>query len=287
MSIIWLASYPKSGNTWMRVFLTNYLRNGDEPSDINDLEKIGIASAHGLFGRYAGIDTSELTADEIDTCRPDIYQLLAQDCDDTRFVKVHDAYTLLTDGRPLFPSESTQAAIYIVRNPLDVAVSMMYHMGDSDIDKTIARMANDQAKLTASVKQGNSQCRQKLLTWSGHVRSWLDTQKTFPVHLVRYEDMQCDPRNTFQQVITFSGLPLDDKRLEKAIEFSQFQTLHQQELANGFRERPSSKSLFFRHGQIGSWEKQLRPNQAQRIIADHSATMYRLGYLTSDGTVAF
>lgn len=70
MSIVWLASYPKSGNTWMRVFLTNYLRNADTPADINDLEFMGIATARELFDMYAGFESSDLTHEEIDAARP-------------------------------------------------------------------------------------------------------------------------------------------------------------------------------------------------------------------------
>ncbi|MEJ2083836.1 MAG: sulfotransferase, partial [Acidobacteriota bacterium] len=35
--IVWLASYPKSGNTWLRAFLMNFLDPGKRPVDINQL----------------------------------------------------------------------------------------------------------------------------------------------------------------------------------------------------------------------------------------------------------
>ncbi|NOZ06698.1 MAG: sulfotransferase domain-containing protein [Chloroflexi bacterium] len=279
MSIIWLASYPKSGNTWLRAFLSNYLRDGDEPANINELEKMGIASSHSLFERYAGVESSDLTADEIDTCRPEVYRMLAAANEDVHFVKVHDAYTFLPDGRPLFPAQATQGAVYIARNPLDVAVSMRHHMNDTHIDKTIARMANPQATLAASVKCGNNQFRQKLLTWSEHVRSWLDASKPFPVHLVRYEDMQQDPRIAFAQVVAFAGLPVNDVRLAKAIRFSRFEVLQQQEAEQGFREQPGNHATFFRQGQAGGWREVLTNEQVTRIVSAHRDVMRRFGYL--------
>ena len=278
MSIIWLVSYPKSGNTWMRVFLSNYLRNGDEAAHINHLEKMDIASDCGLFQRYAGVDPSELTLDEIDAARPDVYQLLAQENHETEFIKVHDAYTLLPNGRPLFPSEGTQGAIYIVRNPLDVAVSMRHHSDDPDLNWTIQRMANPEETLGASA-QRHQQCRQRLLTWSRHVCSWLDTPKPFPVHLVCYEQMHQEPDKIFAQVVTFTGLPLEQKRLTKAIHFSQFKTLQQQEAVQGFRECVRPETVFFRRGQIGDWRNHLSPLQIKTILTAHKDVMDRLGYV--------
>ncbi|NOX60443.1 MAG: sulfotransferase domain-containing protein [Chloroflexi bacterium] len=283
MSIIWLASYPKSGNTWMRVFLTNYLRDADEPADINDLEKMGGASVHSLVEEYAGVESTELTADEIDLLRPDVYRALAAESEEVRFIKTHDAYTLLPDGSPLFPAEATRAAIYIVRNPLDVAVSMQHHMDDESLEQTIERMGDSGAVLAASVRRGNTQFRQKLLSWSDHVSSWLDIEKPFPVLPVRYEDMHAEPFATFARVVAFVGLPTDEMRLEKAIRFSRFDVLQRQEREKGFRERPRANARFFRRGRVGGWRDALSKAQAARIITDHRAMMNRLGYLPDGG----
>lgn len=63
--IVWLASYPKSGNTWLRVFLANSLRNAETPADINALETGHIASARNLFEELAGVEASDLTSAQI------------------------------------------------------------------------------------------------------------------------------------------------------------------------------------------------------------------------------
>lgn len=282
MNIIWLASYPKSGNTWMRVFLTNYLRNADTPADINDLEFMGMASNRDLFDTYAGIESSDLTHEEIYAARPAVYRLLAQDSSDSpelRFIKVHDAYTRLPDGCPLFPADATKGAIYIIRNPLDVAVSRRAHFNET-LDQAVAGMANPKARFAATQRALRTQLRYTLGAWSSHVCSWLDSPTGFPVHVVRYEDMSQHPYDTFAQVLAFVGLPIQPVRLEQALRFSQFDTLQRQETAHGFRERPQPMARFFRSGKIGSWQEQLTAAQLAQIIADHGTVMRRFGYLS-------
>ncbi|HJX72016.1 MAG TPA: hypothetical protein VJ346_08695, partial [Bacteroidales bacterium] len=68
--IVWLASYPKSGNTWFRIFLTNLLNHTNEPVDINNLYPSTIASSRSLFDEATGLESSDLTLDEIELLRP-------------------------------------------------------------------------------------------------------------------------------------------------------------------------------------------------------------------------
>ena len=76
--IIWLASYPKSGNTWMRILLTNYLRNANMPANINNLDGGPIASARQVFDDNVGIEASDLTQDEIERYRPYVYEMMSE-----------------------------------------------------------------------------------------------------------------------------------------------------------------------------------------------------------------
>ena len=96
--IIWLASYPKSGNTWFRGFLTNLLRDADTPASINELERTPIASARGVFDNNMGFEASDMTADEIDRLRPELYIHLAENAKEPLFMKIHDAYTDVVDN---------------------------------------------------------------------------------------------------------------------------------------------------------------------------------------------
>ncbi|HRJ41487.1 MAG TPA: sulfotransferase domain-containing protein [Caldilineaceae bacterium] len=277
MSILWLASYPKSGNTWLRVFLTNYLRDGDEPACINDLDAMQIVTSRELFDTFCGGESSDMTGDEIDGLRPDVYTLLAATQPQSGFHKVHDAYRLLPDGRPLFPDAASRGAIYIARNPLAVAVSMRYHFNDSSYDESIQRL-NTATWLSSRTDRIVPQLRHYLGSWSEHVASWLDAPKSFPVHLVRYEDLLDSPAESFAAILGFAGLPLEEDRLAKAIRFSSFASLQAQERSQGFAERAGQGALFFRRGAANGWQEELSAAQVNRVLAAHGPMMRRLGY---------
>ncbi|NJD90895.1 MAG: sulfotransferase domain-containing protein [Geobacter sp.] len=282
--IIWLASYPKSGNTWFRIFLANLLRDCDTPVSINELENTPIASARILFDENIGFESSDLTADEIDRIRPELYCHLAKDSDTPLFMKVHDACTLTDGNIPLFPAAATAGAIYFIRNPLDVAVSFAHHNG-TGYDAAIASMADDSFSLCGKNDRLYNQLRQKLHTWSNHVQSWLDNAP-FPVCLLSYEDMKTNPQETFTRAVRFAGLDFDQVRIEKAIRFSAFEAVRQQEEAEGFQEKSASSKRFFRKGVIGSWLEELTIEQMQQIVTDHGPVMRRFGYLTKNGEIA-
>lgn len=275
--IIWLASYPKSGNTWFRVFLTNLLEEKDVPADINELHSTPIASARGMFDEAVGLEASDLTVDEIERLRPAVYAHLAEQADETIFMKVHDAYTLVDRERPLFPAHATLGAIYFIRNPLDVAVSFAHHSGWS-YDKTILKMADENLAFCGGIKRVHNQLRQKLLTWSGHVQSWT-RQTAFPVCVLRYEDMKTNPVDHFQQAIEFAGLDYKNEQIKRALTRSTFEELRRQEKAYGFHEKSSASKMFFRRGEAGAWQSELNSRQVAKIIRDHKTVMSQFGYL--------
>lgn len=97
--IVWLASYPKSGNTWFRTLISNLMSKSQEPVDINQLSTGGIASGRERFDELTGIESADLTFEEIDQLRPEVYAYLAQTVKEPLFVKVHDAYTYLPDRK--------------------------------------------------------------------------------------------------------------------------------------------------------------------------------------------
>src|SRR5690606_28629642 len=169
--IVWLASYPKSGNTWVRIFLNNYLQNGRTPADINNLEDSMHAGTRELFDRLTGVESSDLTAVEIDRARPWMYRRWAEDSPETLFVKVHDAYRCTDTGQPIFPQEATRTAVYIIRNPLDIAASMANHLSIG-LDKAIAYLADEQYGLASSGHKLHRQLPQFMGSWHTHVHSW-------------------------------------------------------------------------------------------------------------------
>ena len=283
--IIWLASYPKSGNTWFRVFLTNLRRERDRPARIDALDSTPMSSARGIFDNEVGIEASDLTADEIDRLRPEIYIRLAERAEETLFMKTHDAYTFNDQNMPLFPEEATVGAIYLIRNPLDVAVSFAHHSG-WDYDTGISRMADPGFAFCGKPKRLHNQLRQKLLSWSRHVETWTE-QPPFPVCVLRYEDMKQKPAETFERAVLFSGLEYGGEEILKALERSSFEELQRQEKESGFKEKSPNSDLFFRKGAIGSWREELTEKQAGQVIQDHGAVMRRFGYLGPHDEVIF
>lgn len=280
-SIVWLASYPKSGNTWVRIFLANYLSPDGGPVDINALATGPIASSRDVFDDLTGVDAADLTPEEIMAWRPDVYRLWSAEASAPHFVKAHDAQIQNSHRQWLFPPDASAGVIYSVRNPLDVAVSFAAHAGVS-IDLIVDRMCRDYS-MSAGIDRPSGQLTQRLLTWSGHVGSWLDGTE-IPTLAVRYEDLLADPMAHFRAVVQFAGLQLDENRLESAVRHSHFESLRAQELAHGFKERPAkSADHFFRQGRSGGWRAALSHEHARTVIEAHGAVMRRFGYLTADG----
>jgi hypothetical protein len=198
-------------------------------------------------------------------------------------MKIHDAYTDAADNMPLIPVAATGGVLYFIRNPLDVAVSFAHHIG-RDYDSAISRMADDTFAFCRKPDRLYDQLRQKLLSWSHHVLSWVDSAP-FPVCLLRYEDMKTKPLETFEKAVHFAGLSHSPVQIQKAIDFSAFDVVRQQEAAEGFKENSASPSRFFRKGQAGAWREELSENQVHRIVQEHREVMCRFGYLDENGKI--
>jgi hypothetical protein len=284
-AITWLSSFPKSGNTWLRVVLANLIRGDAKPVQINAIGRGSgdyfFAADRQFFDELLGYESCNLSADEVDALRPDVYRQAAATAAGPVLCKVHDAYMRLSDGRPLFPPDVTAVAVYIVRNPLDVCASLAHHSG-ADQDATAAWMADASFESAGSAYRLNMQLRQIVRSWSAHVSSWADT-RDLPVHVIRYEDMQTSPIATFGGVAAAAGIPADGDALERAVRFSAIEELQRQEQAHGFHERVAPGRSFFRKGKIGGWRESLSDRVAARIIRDHRDVMRRFGYLTEGG----
>lgn len=250
-NIVWIASYPKSGNTWFRVLLHNILNNPEQPTHINELELSNIASSRTLFDQFSGISSSDLTPKEIETLRPQVYRKLAESSDETIYMKVHDAWTLNSQGVALFPKDVTCSVIYIIRHPLDVAVSLSYHNSE-DVKTSLNKLGESSFGLCLREKRLFNQLPQKLLSWSEHVRTWV-LESGLRVHVIRYEDMHKQPETAFSEALKFLEIPHTAKDLENAIENSSMGALQKQEKEDGFNEKPINASSFFRKGVLSDW----------------------------------
>lgn len=271
----WLVSYPKSGNTWLRMFL-NSLAAGATAPDINALGIRGHAASRTEFDRILDIESADLTDDEIASARPRFYEIEAQQAEAPLLRKVHDAWQVTPSGGPLFPPELTLGALYIVRDPRDVALSFAYHMSQP-VDKAIARMSNPLAVMWNPSRTLSPQLPQHLSTWGGHVESWLDA----PIQrlLLKYEDMLSEPVTTFSAAARFLGFDATPASVEAAVDAVCFERLRAAEDRDGFNERQPAQDRFFRRGVAGGWKDSLTAAQIARIEADHGAMMSQLGYL--------
>ena len=274
-NLLWIASYPKSGNTWIRAFIENYLQNSDRPVDINSLHKVSTAESYAhRFQQYLkdGQRTTDLTIKEICALRPKVQRDIARQAKGTVFVKTHNYYGEY-EGYALHNGSVTSRAIYVVRNPLDVTLSMSNYFNYS-IDKTIEYMAEE---MTGTPNEAEN-VPQIITSWSMHVESW--TREDNPALLVlRYEDLLSDPRKAFRKVESFLKLRKDPSRLKKAIKHSSFDQLKAQEQKHGFVEKHEASNWFFHHGKKNLWREVLSDAQVQKIVDIHRVQMERYKYI--------
>lgn len=279
--IFWLVSYPKSGNTWVRIFLHNYLLKSDKPININDIDKIAIASNRHLFDNIVGISSSDLTYDEIDILRPEYYKYYAMSesvpsLNGMKFLKVHDAYIRNGENRPIFPLEITRGIIYIVRNPYDVVVSTASHF-DVDIDKAVNYLTSSNFSLAHFSNVMQDQFRQQVLNWKQHFHSWNNVTKV-PKILLKYEELLEDPITNFTALVEFLPIELDKEHVKQSTQFSSFQVLKSQEEDEGFSEVGNSQIKFFNRGTLGHGKKLLSEKQVEKIRDAFLPDMRSLGY---------
>ncbi|HAZ63090.1 MAG TPA: sulfotransferase [Armatimonadetes bacterium] len=282
--LVWLASFPKAGNTWLRILLANYLDNGDEPADINALRATPIASSRLWFDEWAGVESAQLDAETIANLRPQVYRCVARAAEERRYLKVHDQWGLTPAGEPMFPADVTAGVVYIVRNPLDQVASLANHGGNSL--EAAARAICGEASPAPVVRQYPDQLDQRLGGWLGHATSWVE-QSGLPVHLVRYEDLRADTAGEFGAALRFLGEEPEPEpeRVARAVAFSSFKELRRQEEEHGFHERlAQSSGPFFRQGRSGGWREELSAELVAKVVDACGPLMQRLGYLDEDGT---
>jgi hypothetical protein len=245
-----IASYPKSGNTYVRVFLAHYLRGE------TDLNKVGWP----LF-------TSAVYFPFADPKRP-LPRNRIPKFDTNYIAKTHELGNL-------YSGRYVDRAVYLIRNPLDVVPSYARHMSIS-IDRAIMATANKNNKL----KHTERIFSQRIGSWTTNITSWLRVTE-FPVLYLRYETLLSDPAYAFKQILTFldSGTPMNAKKFSDALEFTRFENLKKKEVEKGFKEARGSTGKFFNVGTSGQWKTALTPAQIDRVKSIHGDTMKLVGYL--------
>ena len=272
-NIVWLASYPKSGNTWLRAFLINLITDAEEPIDINKMGALtfGDSQSH-WYEKVSNVKLKSLSSEGLASLRPKVHEIIANSSDNSVFVKTHNALVEVS-GANMITRSVTAGVIYVVRNPLDVTLSYADHLGQP-IDRIIDLMSRKDFETPGD----ETHVPVHHSDWSTHVNSW--TMTSHPAfHIVRYEDMTSQPLKTFSEIAKFLRMKVDKNRLRRAVRFSSFKTLAAQEKLNGFIERTPVQQNFFRSGKAGAWKKKLNANQVKRIITIHRHQMARFDYL--------
>jgi hypothetical protein len=259
--IIWLASYPKSGNTWMRSRLAHYVMPPGKAPDINNLRQFTTGDTRADFfdaaagGKYHGTNLEEWMA-----VRGKALRLIAASKPDHHFVKTHCQPVRLFD-QDVIPPEVTAAAIYILRNPFDLAPSFARHQ-NCDLDTAITQMLNPD-----TVTGTPSGIVDLLGRWDDHIHTWTHAGG-LPLHVVRYEDLLASPGKAMRALLEkFLRVKVDGPKLARAIKATSFEAMKRQEETLGFIERPQGMQKFFARGQAGVWREDLTPAQAARLRA--------------------
>jgi hypothetical protein len=274
-AVIYLASYPRSGNTFARILLGHYTAE-EEALDLNRLEEaIPADTTDFLWRGVPDYESQEITARNHWTYRRQVIEAYRRQPAPLSFrgLKTHTA-NLTAFGAPAFDLRPQDRIVYLARHPLDVALSNADY-NNHDLDTAIDLMCRP-GTCVGGATLGSVEARG---SWPEHVAGWLDATAC-PVLEVRYEDMVADTAGTLRRMVAFIGLPVEEDRVKRAVELSTFSRLQRQERESGFAEAPAKtrSGRFFREGRANQWRTEMTPHQIRRLSDYCGETMARLGY---------
>ena len=282
--IIWLASYPKSGNTLIRSMLTAYLFSQDGNFNFDLLNNIKQFPDNAVFTKL-GIDIS----DEKEVVKNYIFaqeEINKRDGKSVRFLKTHSGLNNI-NGYSFTNYKNTLGAIYIARDPRKVLKSYANH-SEITFEEAQKRILN------FGIVGGKSDpINQTVIhsgSWASNYNSWKEFKKKNKYLLVKYEDLITDKEKTFQQILKFIhklkniDFVLDKKKFNNIIQSTEFQKVQKLEDTKGFEESVIDKNTgkkikFFRSGAKTNWKKSLDPILQNKIQKAFAKEMEELGYL--------
>jgi len=273
--IIWLASYPKSGNVWLQSFMYNLFCDSRQAPDPETVS--GFCTPESAAVHFMTLDSRPLSAwsrKEIAARRAEAHKAITELRSDNVFASTRAAL-VVSGGAPTITMEHTAAAIYLTRNPLDVAVSLAAAENLS-IDEAILRLGTEY-----ETESSDQFAYEYHGSWSTHVMSWTQ-QRHAGLHLLRYEDLLSVPEKAFAPLATFLGLDSSPERIARAIRFASFAELAEQELKSNHAAHSGRPKSLFRIGKSNQWRDALNADQVRRIVDRHAAQMERSGYLPED-----
>lgn len=270
--IVWIASFPKAGNTYVRLLFDAYLLGQVDINEIVSSVSDDNANRHQLGD---GSEIKDTPVQIQNLSRPMAMLRLVNQYVNNRtsdvplLVKTHSANTL-ANGIEQLPACLTKATIAIVRDPRKVAPSFAVHMG-LDNDKAIEKM-QDRYNILSGEESESKVC-DVITSWDYHVRSYM-TGEYHNVLFLKYEDLCKAPENVFSQILSHAGIQPDMERVKKAVELCRLDHLQREEEEKGFREASPHADRFFN-------SKKEPLTEAQRIRIEHKfgKLMKKLGYL--------
>jgi len=276
--IIWLSSYPKSGNTYLRSFLSAYYYTNDGSFNFDLLKFIEQFPDKQFFQSF--MKTKKEASEKWLPLQRKIVK-----SNKIKFLKTHSAYGSY-DGSPFTSSEVTIGGIYIVRDPRNVVCSLMNHFSLSK--KDALSMLLDENRGIKS-KENNFATYTFLSSWSNHFKSWANI-KSFKTKLIKYEDLQDNAEEIFKNTILFinnlinNGQGIDYQKFNKALDTTKFKILKKRENEGGFLEAMFSeekgrKIPFFNLGFENNWKNNLSNEAVKEIEYRFEKEMKELNYL--------
>jgi len=293
-----IASYPKSGNTWCRLFIKELInitnlsikspKISKKHKDVellnlnSNLSTGAIISNRRWFDDQIGIDSIELTEYEIDQLRLRVNNQKCSFSDTLRFHKVHDAFSKKDCiDKPNISTKNCLGVLYLIRNPADIIASMESFFGWSR-QNCFDFIINPDAILGIHKNAYTDQISQYLGTWEHHVNSWT-RQNTVPKITIRYEDLILNPLINFNKIADFFEINCSKNEIKIANEKCNFKTLSKKEKENGFLEAPSNGNRFFRKGVVGDGLNKLNSSQINLLEETFKSTLKKYNYNLKDG----
>ena len=276
--IIWIASYPKSGNTYIRSFLSAYYYSNNGEFNFNLLKYIEQFPDKQFFEGFIN-SKEEVSKLWVST------QKKIVSSKKVRFLKTHSAYGSY-DNNPFTTPDITLGGIYIIRDPRNVAISLMNHFS-LDQSGAIEMLIDENRGIKSA--DNNFATYAFLSTWANHYKSWSNI-KSFKTCLIKYEDLEKNSEKVLINLVKFinnllnNNQGIDYQKLNRAIETTSFDFLKTKENQDGFKEAMFSKEKdqkvpFFNNGFNTNWKKKLDKNLAEKIEKKFFHEMREVKYL--------
>ena len=275
--IIWIASYPKSGNTWVRSLISSYYFSKDE-FNFSYLKNIPNFSIDNFISKDVNIKNN------LDVAKQwlNVQKIINNNYKKTLFFKTHNA--CVTINKNLFTnSDNTAACIYIVRDPRNIVTSYK-NFEKKSFEEILNHMKDDESFLTTEKKIGFKGF-EFIGSWASNYNSWFHNKLGIPVCLVKYEDLIKDTLGEFKKIIDFianvqnvKNYVFNNEKAKKAVSNSSFESLSKMEIDTGFNEA-RGKQKFFNLGEKNRWQKILPLNVKENIEKNFYEEMKELKYL--------